>query len=85
MPQVALSSDFLTAFAEIPKKKQKTVREALEKFKRDPTSAAQNSPLAKSRAPSQLSSHQGEGSSVASSPITARNRSAAQAGLGWAG
>lgn len=42
MPQVALSSDFLTAFAEIPKKKQKTVREALEKFKRDPTSAAQN-------------------------------------------
>lgn len=42
MPQVALSSDFLKAFAEIPKNKQKTVREALEKFKRDPTSAAQN-------------------------------------------
>jgi superfamily I DNA/RNA helicase len=42
MPQVALSSDFLEAFAGIPRKKQKTVREALEKFKRDPTSAAQN-------------------------------------------
>lgn len=42
MPQVALSSDFLKAFAEIPRKKQKTVREALEKFKRDPTTAAQN-------------------------------------------
>jgi hypothetical protein len=42
MPQVALSSDFLKAFADIPRKKQKTVREALEKFKRDPTSAAQN-------------------------------------------
>jgi superfamily I DNA/RNA helicase len=42
MPQVALSSDFLKAFAEIPRKRQKTVREALEKFKRDPSSAAQN-------------------------------------------
>lgn len=42
MTQVALSSDFLRAFAQIPRKKQKTVREALEKFKRDPTSAAQN-------------------------------------------
>jgi superfamily I DNA/RNA helicase len=42
MPQVALSSDFLKAFANIPPKKQKTVREALEKFKRDPTSLAQN-------------------------------------------
>lgn len=42
MPQVALSSDFLKAFAEIPAKKQKAVREALEKFKRDPTTAAQN-------------------------------------------
>jgi hypothetical protein len=42
MPQVALSSDFLTAFANIPRKKQKTVREALEKFKRDPTTLAQN-------------------------------------------
>ncbi len=42
MPQVALSSDFLKAFANIPPKKQKAVREALEKFKRDPTSLAQN-------------------------------------------
>jgi len=42
MPQVALSSDFLKAFANIPPKKQKTVREALEKFKRDTTSIAQN-------------------------------------------
>lgn len=42
MPQVALSSDFLDAFAKIPKKKQKTVREALEKFKREPTTAALN-------------------------------------------
>lgn len=42
MPQVALSSDFLKAFAEIPRHKQKVVREALEKFKRDPTTAAQN-------------------------------------------
>lgn len=42
MTQVALSSDFLRAFAQIPRKKQKTVREALEKFKRDPTTAAQN-------------------------------------------
>src|SRR5690606_23505019 len=42
MPQVALSAEFLDAFAQIPKKKQKTVREALEKFKRDPTTAAQN-------------------------------------------
>jgi hypothetical protein len=42
MPQVALSSEFLTAFADIPKKKQKAVREALEKFKRDPTTAAQH-------------------------------------------
>lgn len=42
MPQVALSSDFLKAFANIPSKKQKAVREALEKFKRDPTTAAQN-------------------------------------------
>lgn len=42
MPQVALSSDFLKAFAQIPRNKQKVVREALEKFKRDPTTAAQN-------------------------------------------
>src|SRR6188768_586365 len=42
MPQVALSSDFLKAFANIPPKKQKTVREALEKFKRDTDSIALN-------------------------------------------
>lgn len=42
MPQLALSSDFLKAFANIPPKKQKAVREALEKFKRDPKSLAQN-------------------------------------------
>ena len=42
MPQVALSSDFLTAFANIPRNKQKAVREALEKFKRDPTTLGQN-------------------------------------------
>lgn len=35
MPQVALSSDFLEAFAKIPRKSQKQVREALEKFKRE--------------------------------------------------
>lgn len=42
MPQVALSSEFLTAFAQIPRKRQKTVRETLEKFKRDPTTSALN-------------------------------------------
>lgn len=42
MPQVALSSDFLKAFAQIPRNKQKVVRETLEKFKRDPTTAALN-------------------------------------------
>lgn len=42
MPHVALSSDFLKAFAEIPRKKQKAVREALEKFKRDPSTGAQH-------------------------------------------
>lgn len=42
MPQVALSSDFLKAFANIPPRKQKAVREALEKFKREPESLALN-------------------------------------------
>ena len=42
MPQVALSADFLKAFARIPKNQQKKVRQFLDKFRADPTSSAIN-------------------------------------------
>lgn len=42
MLQVAISSDFLRAFATIPRNKQKAVRRALEKFKEDPTQKSLN-------------------------------------------
>ncbi|MBK8593471.1 MAG: DEAD/DEAH box helicase [Sandaracinaceae bacterium] len=41
-PKVALSSDFLTAFARIPRSQQKKVRAFIEKFKADPTQASIN-------------------------------------------
>jgi superfamily I DNA/RNA helicase len=42
MTQVALSTDFLKAFANIPKAQQKKVRAFVEKFKADPTADAIN-------------------------------------------
>jgi hypothetical protein len=42
MPTVALASEFLDAFARIPRAQQKKVREFAEKFRSDPTSAAIN-------------------------------------------
>jgi superfamily I DNA/RNA helicase/mRNA-degrading endonuclease RelE of RelBE toxin-antitoxin system len=42
MLHVAISSDFLRAFAAIPRNKQKVVRRALEKFKQDPTQSGLN-------------------------------------------
>jgi superfamily I DNA/RNA helicase/mRNA-degrading endonuclease RelE of RelBE toxin-antitoxin system len=42
MLQVAISSDFLRSFATIPRNKQKAVRQALEKFKADPTQPSLN-------------------------------------------
>src|SRR5687767_1073922 len=42
MPQVALSADFLKAFAKIPRAQQKKVRQFLDKFRADPTSASIN-------------------------------------------
>lgn len=42
MPQVALSADFLKAFARIPRGQQKKVRQFLDKFRADPTAAAIN-------------------------------------------
>jgi mRNA-degrading endonuclease RelE of RelBE toxin-antitoxin system len=42
MPKVAISDDFLTAFAALPKKAQKKVREFTQKFRTDPTSSAVN-------------------------------------------
>lgn len=42
MPQVALSADFLKAFAKIPRNQQKKVRAFLDKFRADPTSSAIN-------------------------------------------
>src|SRR4051812_45284879 len=40
MPTVAISSEFLDAFARIPRAQQKKVRDFTEKFKADPKSAA---------------------------------------------
>src|SRR5271157_4416896 len=40
MPTVALGSDFLEAYARIPRSQQKKVREFTEKFKANPKSAA---------------------------------------------
>lgn len=40
MPQVALSADFLKAFARIPRAQQKKVRQFLDKFRADPTPAS---------------------------------------------
>jgi hypothetical protein len=42
MPTVAIGSEFLEAFASIPRAQQKKVREFTEKFKANPTSAAIN-------------------------------------------
>ena len=42
MPTVAIASEFLDAFAGIPRAQQKKVREFTEKFKANPTSAAIN-------------------------------------------
>jgi hypothetical protein len=42
MPQVALSADFLKAFARIPRSQQKKVRQFLDKFRADPTAASIN-------------------------------------------
>lgn len=42
MPTVAIASEFLDAFARIPRAQQKKVREFTEKFKADPKSAAIN-------------------------------------------
>ena len=42
MPTVALASEFLDAFAALPRAQQKKVREFTEKFKANPTSAAIN-------------------------------------------
>lgn len=42
MTQVALSTDFLKAFANIPKAQQKKVRAFVEKFKADPTASSIN-------------------------------------------
>ncbi|MCG3145303.1 MAG: ATP-dependent DNA helicase Rep [Gammaproteobacteria bacterium] len=42
MPTVAIASDFLDAFARVPRAQQKKVREFTEKFKTDPTSSAIN-------------------------------------------
>lgn len=41
-PTVAISSDFLTAFARIPKAQQKKVREFITRFELDPTAASLN-------------------------------------------
>ena len=42
MPQVALSTEFLKAFAAVPKQQQKKVRAFVEKFKADPTQSSIN-------------------------------------------
>src|SRR4051812_6708898 len=42
MPTVALASEFLDAFARLPRAQQRKVREFTEKFKADPTSSAIN-------------------------------------------
>jgi len=42
MPQVAISSDFLTAFAQIPRSQQKKVREFITRFQANPTAASIN-------------------------------------------
>src|ERR1700722_12460796 len=42
MPTVAIASDFLDAFARIPRAQQKKVREFTEKFRADPKSSAIN-------------------------------------------
>src|SRR3984893_4121253 len=42
MPTVALGSDFLEAYARIPRSQQKKVRDFTEKFKANPKSAAIN-------------------------------------------
>ena len=42
MPQVALSADFLKAFAKIPRDQQRKVRQFLDKFRADPTPASIN-------------------------------------------
>src|SRR5581483_494734 len=42
MPTVAIASEFLDAFARLPRAQQKKVREFTEKFKADPKSSAIN-------------------------------------------
>ncbi len=42
MPNVAISSDFLTAFAKIPQAQQKKVREFVTHFQTNPTSGSIN-------------------------------------------
>jgi superfamily I DNA/RNA helicase len=42
MPQVALSADFLKAFAKVPRDQQRKVRQFLDKFRADPTAASIN-------------------------------------------
>ena len=42
MPTVAIASEFLDAFARIPRAQQRKVRDFTEKFKADPKSAAIN-------------------------------------------
>ncbi len=42
MPTVAISAEFLDAFARIPRAQQKKLREFTEKFKADPKSPAIN-------------------------------------------
>jgi superfamily I DNA/RNA helicase len=42
MPNVAISSDFLTAFSKIPQSQQKKVREFVTRFQNNPTSASIN-------------------------------------------
>ena len=41
-PQVAISDNFLEAYARIPRQQQKKVRAFMEKFKADPKSSAIN-------------------------------------------
>lgn len=52
MPRVAISSDFLTAFAAIPRAQQKKMREFVARFQADPTAASINyEPIRQARDP----------------------------------
>ncbi len=42
MPQVAISDEFLKSFTKLPKQEQRRARKAIEKFRREPTTAALN-------------------------------------------